>query len=373
MTRRDLLQGVGAGAAALALPACARGAQSRGAIAPEEDALLRALGAERNRILSLAARAPSSHNAQPWEVRVASPDRWIVGADPARRLPIVDAQDRELVLSIGTFLEYLVVGAAEAGWDAGLTVTGGERVADALVEVQLHRAPGGPRSGEVAAQIDRRRTLRKHYLDTALQPADLEALLQALGPRARWFPRGSPEGDRLAEWASASFAQQTWNDAAQRELSRWIRLGGGRCAEADGLTPDTMEVGGLSGFYVRHFMGQGSVMGKAFRQSGIDLTKEQALQGAGWLALDSPDEGVPALLEAGRRFARMALRLRERRLAAHPMSQMLEEEPWRSTIGRDLRLEGPAQLVMRVGYVRRYGDPVSCRRAVGAFTTMGGE
>jgi hypothetical protein len=52
------------------------------------------------------------------------------------------------------------------------------------------------------------------------------------------------------------------------------------------------------------------------------------------------------------------------------MSQMLEEDPWRRTLARDLGLEGATQFVLRVGYVESYADPVSPRRPVGAFTTL---
>jgi hypothetical protein len=54
----------------------------------------------------------------------------------------------------------------------------------------------------------------------------------------------------------------------------------------------------------------------------------------------------------------MGLRLRERQLAAHPMSQVLEEEPWRSAAAKELRLSGIPQFTLRVisaDAVGRYG------------------
>jgi hypothetical protein len=59
MARRDVLRTAGVGAAALALSGCARGALGKSAIALDEDTLLRVLGPERQRILSLATARPA--------------------------------------------------------------------------------------------------------------------------------------------------------------------------------------------------------------------------------------------------------------------------------------------------------------------------
>jgi hypothetical protein len=113
-------------------------------------------------------------------------------------------------------------------------------------------------------------------------------------------------------------------------------------------------------------------MGKSFREKGIEQCARQAAEGAGFLVLATGDAGVPALLDAGRRFERMALSLRERSIAGQPMSQALEEAPWRDTLAGDLGLSGAVQLVVRVGYVDHYPEPVSPRRPLTAFVTTCG-
>jgi hypothetical protein len=44
------------------------------------------------------------------------------------------------------------------------------------------------------------------------------------------------------------------------------------------------------------------------------------------------------------------------------MSQMLEEEPWRNTVVKELGLPGVVQFVLRIGRVDSYPSPVSLRR-----------
>ena len=49
-------------------------------------------------ILHHASRAPSGHNSQPWYVRLIDDRKMIIGADPERRLPAVDPNNRETML-----------------------------------------------------------------------------------------------------------------------------------------------------------------------------------------------------------------------------------------------------------------------------------
>jgi len=58
-------------------------------------------------ILSYASLAPSALNVQPWFVRIVDRQRhWIIGADPRRRLPAIDPDNRETLLSIGAFEQW---------------------------------------------------------------------------------------------------------------------------------------------------------------------------------------------------------------------------------------------------------------------------
>ncbi|MEI7977058.1 MAG: nitroreductase, partial [Betaproteobacteria bacterium] len=45
------------------------------------------INADEKAILSLAARAPSGHNAQPWFVKYMEPYHWIIGNDKSKWLP----------------------------------------------------------------------------------------------------------------------------------------------------------------------------------------------------------------------------------------------------------------------------------------------
>ncbi|MGM0498554.1 MAG: Acg family FMN-binding oxidoreductase, partial [Bacteroidota bacterium] len=71
---------------------------------------------------------------------------------------------------------------------------------------------------------------------------------------------------------------------------------------------------------------------------------------------------VSSLIETGRRVERMLLRIRERGIAMHPMSQVLEENPYAQQLTNVLELDKPLQFVIRAGYVEDYPHPVSLRK-----------
>ena len=86
-------------------------------------------------VLTLASRAPSVHNTQPW--------RWLVGsqslhlyADTSRQLPNTDPDGRDLISSCGAALNHCVVALAALGVKAWM----GEAEGEAICMLDLHFA-----------------------------------------------------------------------------------------------------------------------------------------------------------------------------------------------------------------------------------------
>lgn len=367
MDRRQFVRAVMTGGTALAAApllesCCGAGIAGEEVRDPPAD-LLPGLDRYRTDILFHASLAPSGHNVQPWFVRIAGADRWVVGADASRRLPAVDPQNRELMLSIGAFTENLALAASALGYEAEVELVAGSTFDADLLEVHLQPAEPGEYP---LHRLSSRRTLRGGYSNTELKMEDVSALCAPLADRALFIPPSSSQAAYLREVAVESFRAQSWRDDAQEELAEWVRFDDDDVfAHRDGLTLASMEILGFAACFVRLFADD--VMSKNFREQGIKKTAKLARQGGGWLVVTSGDDSVAELVETGRRWQRMSLLLRERGIAAHPMSQMLEEEPWRSEVAGQLGLGGTPQFVLRVGYVDDYPDPVSPRRPVSWF------
>jgi nitroreductase len=316
-------------------------------------------------ILYHAALAPSGHNAQPWFVRIVKKNEWVIGLDPQRRLPEVDPDNREALLSLGAFAENLSLAAGSCGYKAEMEIIAENRFEQDIIKVALIDTGSTDYPLE---RLKRRMTAKQGYLPDEIKKEDMQALSEPLKGRLFYFPKGTEHADCIEEGAIENFRIQVNRDNAQQELVRWVRLSN-KDAERhrDGLTVAGMEIRGFKGWFVRNFIKPRDFMKPSFRQQSIDLTAKLARQGGGWLIITSEGQTVADLIETGRRFESMALTARERNLAIHPMTQYLEEKDGAQQIAVNHAANVIPQFILRVGYLKNYPEPVSLRRPVSWF------
>lgn len=365
--RRAFLQGAAAGLAALgaapALTAC------QGVVRQDlPDAALgrpHGVSLQEAEWLALAGLAPSGHNAQPWTVHIAQPGRWVIGSARERWLPVTDPENRELLLSIGAFLENLQLAVGTRGYRLEARPLTEVPHAAELLEVRLTPCEPVPYPLE---RLRLRRMVRRGFRSRPLRPADWEAL-QRLGPQQLfYFPVGSAPAGLLDAATLEANRAQSGHIEAQRELAAWIRWrDAGARTLRDGLTPEAMGLHGLTGWYVRHFYTPADVLTTDFRRRTLERVAELVQHHGGWLVVTSPSARLMDLLQAGRLFERLALRVREHGIALQPMSQCLEEAPWRNRLQEQLGLPGPPQMVVRLGYLDDYPRPVSLRMPIARY------
>ena len=70
-------------------------------------------------------------------------------------------------------------------------------------------------------------------------------------------------------------------------------------------------------------------------------------------------------------FERFWLDAVELGISIHPMSQILEEEPFASNAMKELSLNVPVQMIVRAGINSDYGQNNRIRRDIGSFTKQG--
>jgi len=325
-------------------------------------------------ILYLASFAPSGHNTQPWIVKVVEPKHWIIGSDRKRWLPAVDPENRELFLSIGAFIENLVLAAGTFGYETDIQIVAKNRTDTEIAEVRLQKDK--PINFPVE-KIKKRRTIRSHYLDQEMKADDIKFITKhdtrscpfpTVSPHSFYFPNTSPQGKYLQEGTIEANRKQAFRDPAQEELSNWIRWSNKEAKQyRNGLTPESMEIKGIGGLFVRNFYNHQSVLKKSFREQTVDIVAKQVKTCGGWLTVTSQDSSIPTLIEYGRVWENMLLKIREKMIAIHPMTQMLEEDPWKKQMSKELGLPGEVQWILRIGYLKSYPDPVSLRMPVSWF------
>lgn len=311
-------------------------------------------------LLYMASLAPSGHNVQPWTVRIIDKDHWMLGTDDTRWLPVVDPQNRETLISIGAFLENLIVAAGVKGYEVEVEVVAKSTKDKEVLQIKLHKI-GRPISFDVK-KIELRRTVRNYFLKEKLSKEDIDFLTGENSDSVFYWARESEEGKYLTEKTLLANRLQTYHNAAQEELAKWIRWSKRDSLHyRSGLTPETMEIEGVAKWYVENFYSNKSALTPGFREETIKRVQEQVAAGSGWLLITSKDSSIPELIDTGRKLQRMWLKVRDREIAIHPMNQMLEEESLRDEIAPALGTTDKAQILLRIGYIRDYPQPVSPR------------
>jgi len=328
-------------------------------------------------ILYLASLAPSGHNTQPWVVRILEPKHWVIGSDKKRWLPAVDPENREMLLGIGAFLENMVLAAGTFGYSVDVKIIAKNRTDADIADIRLRKDKVQEFPVE---KIKKRRTVRSNFLDQEIKGDDLKyitkhdtrlCLVQIQSPHSFYFPNNSPQGKYLQAGTIEANRAQAFRDPAQEELANWIRWSNKDAKQyRNGLTPESMEIKGIAGFFVRSFYDRQSVLKKSFRDQTVDVAAKQVKTCGGWLVVTSSDSSIPALIEHGRVFQNMLLKIRDKMIAIHPMTQMLEEKPWKDQVAKELGVTGEVQWILRISYLKSYPDPVSLRMPVSWFVKI---
>ncbi len=317
-------------------------------------------------ILYLASLAPSPHNSQPWFVKYNEPYHWTICNDKSKWLPAVDPTQRETILSIGAFMQTLEYAAANAGYNCEFNVVAETNQDESIADVKLTKSNNA--AAFTISKIKSRRTVRSNYLSDLLKKEDADYLFKEEKVFFNFMPNGAKEYQYLNEQTIEANKIQSYRDAAEKELSEWIRFSS-KDAEKynDGLTTASMEIEGVPGWVVRNFYDKSSVMKKSFRDKNIDNVVKQVSQSAGWLLITSKDHEVATLLETGKRMQRLFLKVREKNIAIHPMTQILEEPQTKQVLNQSIGISDNIQFILRVGYLKNYPEPVSLRRPVDWF------
>jgi hypothetical protein len=367
ITRRQFIKRISAGAFVVGanplLSAC--GGITRNDLISDQhpDGYLFGLDEMDVKILIYASLAPSALNVQPWFVRVVDRQRqWIIGADPRRSLPAIDPDNRETLLSIGAFVENLFIAASAMGLHADFEIIARTPFDPEIIRVKFSKVP---KVDYPLKRLSSRRTVKKGFLQKELRTETINALSAPIKDSFFYSPKGTAHATCIRDGLLEEYRNQLQRDAAQMEISSWIRLSDDDAKKyRDGLTLEGMEICGIPGWYLRHFAEPPDFMKPGYRKKSLDYTAALANEGAGWVIITSDGNDVSHLIDTGRKFEQMALKAREHNVAIHPMNQYLEEKSGMDMIRMSHEKDIIPQFILRVGYLYDYPPPVSLRRSL---------
>ncbi|MDX6490866.1 MAG: hypothetical protein QOD43_1111, partial [Gaiellaceae bacterium] len=162
-------------------------------------------------------RAPSAHNTQPW-VLAYEPERIELRFDPQRHLEAGDPTRRDLLLSLGAFVEAVLVTTAAEGIALDFAPD---------VDVEACRAgvfTEGTHDYEtpfLPVDLERRRTSRLTYASKRLSEGELAAARSQLRPCEQLHEVGARDVVELFTSADRSMYE---TPPVVEELRSWLRL-----------------------------------------------------------------------------------------------------------------------------------------------------
>ncbi|CAM4238037.1 Putative NAD(P)H nitroreductase/MT3217 [Mycobacterium basiliense] len=296
-------------------------------------------------VLTLATRAPSIHNTQPWRWRVSTTTLDLF-SEPDMQLHSTDPDGRDLIISCGGALHHCMVALASLGWQAKVSRLPhpDDPCHLATIEVQPHV----PDQADIAlaAAIPRRRTDRRAYSSWPVAAGDI-AQMAARAARGGVMLR---QVDAL-EKMRAIVAQAVWDHASNDEYMRELTTWSGRYGAVAGVparnTPPSDHHSPIPG---RVFAGPGLT-----QPAGVSPSDDSAVI----LALGTEEDDRLSRLRAGEATSAVLLTATAMGLASCPISEPLEITKTREAIRTDVfGGSGHPQMLLRVGWAPINADPL---------------
>ncbi|WP_308258584.1 Acg family FMN-binding oxidoreductase [Saccharothrix obliqua] len=278
-------------------------------------------------VLVAAGLAPSLNNAQPWRFRVER-DRIEVHADPARRLPATDPDDRELRLACGAALFGIRLALRAHGIRPLVTLLPGPEYPGALAVVRRGGSQAlDDRTRALIAAMPARRTNREPFRDAPVPVAHRQALVHAAERERSWLHVVTDRDERalVHRLVAKAHGVQAADPAVRAEMAAWTADGGVR---DEWVLRDSHA---------------------AERPPGEDHGSAPLT-----VVLSSFYDGPQAGLQSGQALQRVLLTATALGLAASFLSQPIEVRPVRDELRRALGGGLVPQAVLRVGF----GSPV---------------
>ena len=295
--------------------------------------------------LSLALRAPSVHNTQPWQWRVGDESLHLY-SDPDLHLPHTDPDTRDMMISCGAALNHCLIAFSALGWQSKVHRFPNPSDPHHLAAIELHRYPANDMDIALAASIPRRRTDRRFYSSWPVPQGDI-ALMGARAARAGVMLRRVDGLANLKHLAAEAAHRHSMDSDYLIELSTWS----GRYGSLAGVPArNTPEPDPSAPIPARSFAGP--VLAQA---PGFTATEDNAAV----IALGTVADDDMARLRAGEVTSLVLLTATALGLSSCMITEPLEIAETRDAVRADVfGSDGYPQVLLRIGWAPVNTDPL---------------
>jgi nitroreductase len=315
--------------------------------------------------LSLATRAPSIHNTQPWRC-ILDGDALEVHADRSRALAEADRDGRELMISCGCLVEHLYLVLAKFGCLGTVAVFPDPARPDLVAVIRLGAGRAKPIDEWLFSSITTRRTDRGPFERRSVPARMMDRAARRAKERGAELvvaDRALREG--LIQLIVAADRAQMANQAFRAELAHWLRPPTARYH--DGI-PSHAGAGSAVVRSIKPLVVRRFDVGSGVAALDRDLAAGSPVLAVLLTAGDSPR----VWFQAGRALTRVLLSLTGDGLSMSFFSQPLEDPARRAAVRTLCQTESAPQILLRIGFGKP-GRPTARRPLEEILTTAGSE
>jgi hypothetical protein len=294
-----------------------------------------------------AILAPSGHNTQPWTFEVHE-ESLNLYADRTRALPVIDPDDRELIISCGAALTNLLVAMRYFGFEPNVEYFPKETDNDLLATVTIKTRDYQPTELETTLfkAIKNRRTNRLPFAEEVIDGYTKQKLISIVS-EDKDVKFTIIEDTHLKEELTKLIEQgdkiQAQNKSFCRELAQWVHPN--RTNSKDGIPGYAFGMGDLISFGSPFFIGN---LNWGEIQAGRD---RNLIKGSPVLALMETKADTPLeWLKTGVALSKLLLRAASQGIAASYLNQPLEVPDLFQKMKELLNNDTYPQLILRMGY-----------------------
>ena len=306
------------------------------------------------RLLYYGTLAPSTHNAQMWKVRILSENEFLIIFDKERSLKFIDPDNRESLISIGAFLANIMRGAKTMGLNLQYTVYDEIRPDNSVVYVSFSGIETEFSSESVQKfenLLLKRKTSKEKFSKKQIPVQEIDEIIMEYEDNILYFPMGTLPYKYIRENTIKAYEVQGKNQNKRDELSEWFRFSDKETQiKKDGLSAEMLGMNPLKKFFYYNFYNREKVQNIKFLNEELKLIKTQANSADGFLLVITKDNSVKENIHAGIVLENIWLNAAGKDIKIQPLSQMLEEEPFKNNINRDLSINGEVKMILRAGY-----------------------
>ena len=339
---------------------------------------------EMRNILYYASIVGNSHNTQLWNLKISKQKNHNNGEieiryNKDRTLNVVDPNNREAYLSIGHYIENLIVLLKAYGYEANISYPKAklynkqqESISSPISFIQYAKKESFQidfqNVQELLNLIEKRHSNKGSFKKDQIQQNHYNILKEKFGNYIHIYSNGDSNFNYIKDNSINAVKSQSSDQRYRDELAEWLRFSNKESNEKlDGINADMMGFHGLKkGFYYMTIHRK-TAKGKKFANQGISTAKKQ-LKNCGFFILitgEMNNDGfdfISQIIEIGRMSQRIWFECTRIGISLQPFSAILEVDPYKSQIQKDFHLNDPIQMIFRSGYSKKYGSNIKLRR-----------